>query len=443
MTKNESTENEGVVLPVVASTRPTATVVLNDPSTGKDGGITHASSSTTLDSDGGRGDHQEASTPEDGDDNDDATVLPVNRPSIRQVPIHDNTEEAVSLSSSSSLRKRDSSSNLKSMGGSEQNHTTDRNMIPILFDSDNWSKLMGTDKDDGEKNKSNNEGSSHSNTSATLSESEEFGENFGKKSRSSSPERSSRTYDKSHSSTSLGSSTTTSDAPNTMSSSLSLSAIRPPTDVSSTIHRSPSMPLLLLPSPDCGNDMDPDDFLLQLITALYPNVKLQVKSALKLESYFPTISEEQMAGYNTELVQIARSNDVTALQEYYKTHGRESLNCFNRFGEGLLNMACRRGFTDMVQFLLSAGIHLPVRVRDDGGRTPLHDACWYPEPQLDVCTMIIQQDPSLLLVADKRGYTPFQYARKSDWLVWRKFLVQNLDQVRILGSDPDIIARFS
>lgn len=302
---------------------------------------------------------------------------------------------------------------------------------------------MGTDKDDGEKNKSNNEGSSHSNTSATLSESEEFGENFGKKSRSSSPERSSRTYDKSHSSTSLGSSTTTSDAPTTMSSSLSLSAIRPPTDVSSTMHRSPSMPLLLLPSPDCGNDMDPDDFLLQLITALYPNVKLQVKSALKLESYFPTIREEQMAGYNTELVQIARSNDVTALQEYYKTHGRESLNCFNRFGEGLLNMACRRGFTDMVQFLLSAGIHLPVRVRDDGGRTPLHDACWYPEPQLDVCTMIIQQDPSLLLVADKRGYTPFQYARKSDWLVWRKFLVQNLDQVRILGSNPDIVARFS
>lgn len=150
-----------------------------------------------------------------------------------------------------------------------------------------------------------------------------------------------------------------------------------------------------------------------------------------------------MSRYNTEIVQIARSNDIAALQEYYKKHGRESLNCYNRFGEGLLNMACRRGFSQMVQFLLSPEIHLQARVRDDGGRTPLHDACWYPEPQLEVCTMIIQQDPSLLLVADKRGYTPFQYARKSDWLVWRKFLVQNLDQIRILGSNPDIIERFS
>jgi Ankyrin repeats (3 copies) len=322
--------------------------------------------------------------------------------------------------SSSTLRKRDSSSNLKSMGGEE-----DESLVPIVFDSENWSKIM------------NDEGSSHSNTSTTLSESES-GESSGKKSRPSSPERT-RKYNNSSSSTSLNSNENSSEP---HMSPLSLKAIRKPSTLS-TLHRSPSLPLLLLPSPDCGNDMDPDEFLLQLITALYPNMQLKVKSALKLESYFPSILEEQMSRYNTEIVQIARSNDVTALQEYYQKHGRESLNCYNRFGEGLLNMACRRGFTKMVQFLLSPEIHLQVRVRDDGGRTPLHDACWYPEPQLDVCTMIIQQDPSLLLVADKRGYTPFQYARKSDWLVWRKFLVQNLDQIRILGSNPDIVERFS
>jgi ankyrin repeat protein len=325
--------------------------------------------------------------------------------------------------SSSTLRKRDSSSNLKSMGDDDAVY------VPIVFDSDNWSKMM---------NHKSNESSSHSNTSTTLSESDS-GESSGKKSRSSSPERS-RTYNKSYSSTSLSSNENTSES--STLPLLTMAAIRKP-DTKATLHRSPSAPLLILPSPDSGNDMDPDEFLLQLITALYPNVHLKVKPALTLESYFPTIREDQMAGYNTEIVQITRSNDVTALQEYYKKHGRDSLNCYNRFGEGLLNMACRRGFTEMVQFLLSPDIDLQVRVRDDGGRTPLHDACWYPEPQLDVCTMIIQQDPSLLLVADKRGYTPFQYARKSDWLIWRKFLVQNLDQLRILGSNPDIVARFS
>ena len=326
--------------------------------------------------------------------------------------------------STSTLRKRDSSSNLKSMGAGEE-----AVFVPIVFDSDNWKKMMN--------DHSNTEDSCHSNTTTPLSGSDS-GESTGKKSRSSSPERS-RTYNKSQSSTSL---TSNESVPEPTIQPLTLAAIRKP-DTKSTLYRSPSSPLLLLPSPDSGNDMDPDEFLLQLITALYPNVQLKVKSALTLESYFPTIREDQMAGYNTEIVQIARSNDVTALREYYQKHGRDALNCYNRFGEGLLNMACRRGFTEMVQFLLSPDVQLQARVRDDGGRTPLHDACWYPEPQLDVCTMIIQQDPSLLLVADKRGYTPFQYARKSDWLIWRKFLVQNLDQLRLLGSNPDTIARFS
>ena len=327
--------------------------------------------------------------------------------------------------STSTLRKRDSSSNLKSMGAGEEAAV----FVPIVFDSDNWKKMMN--------DHSNTEDSCHSNTTTPLSGSDS-GESTGKKSRSSSPERS-RTYNKSQSSTSL---TSNESVPEPTIQPLTLAAIRKP-DTKSTLYRSPSSPLLLLPSPDSGNDMDPDEFLLQLITALYPNVQLKVKSALTLETYFPTIREDQMAGYNTEIVQIARSNDVTALREYYQKHGRDALNCYNRFGEGLLNMACRRGFTEMVQFLLSPDVQLQARVRDDGGRTPLHDACWYPEPQLDVCTMIIQQDPSLLLVADKRGYTPFQYARKSDWLIWRKFLVQNLEQLRLLGSNPDTIARFS
>ena len=96
----------------------------------------------------------------------------------------------------------------------------------------------------------------------------------------------------------------------------------------------------------------------------------------------------------------------------------------------------------MTKFLLSPEVDLNVRVRDDYGRTPLHDACWNPEPQLEICTLLLQRDPSLFLVADARGFTPFQYARKSDWNVWRQFLFDHREHLRPLAR-PDIASKFS
>jgi hypothetical protein len=198
-----------------------------------------------------------------------------------------------------------------------------------------------------------------------------------------------------------------------------------------------------LPAPDASNE-DPDDYLLLLLHAMFPQLKVQVKSSVDLNKYFPTPTEEQMSQYTTEVVNIVRMNDANAMEEYYQTHGRAALDCCNRFGEGLLNMACRRGFTETVKYLLSPPIQLNVRVRDDGGRTPLHDACWYPEPQLEVCTLILQQDPSLFLVADKRGYTPFQYARKSDWSIWRQFLYSNYEALyTFFATKPEVVETFS
>merc|ERR1712228_84592 len=117
-------------------------------------------------------------------------------------------------------------------------------------------------------------------------------------------------------------------------------------------------------------------------------------------------------------------------------------DCFNRFGEGLLNLTCRRGFSDSVAFLLSDRVNLNVRVRDDFGRTPLHDACWNPEPLIDICTKLMEKDPSLFLVTDKRGYTAFQYARKTDWPLWRKFLFDRRHLLAPIMSE-EIKSRFS
>jgi GAF domain-containing protein len=196
----------------------------------------------------------------------------------------------------------------------------------------------------------------------------------------------------------------------------------------------------LLPDPKT-KDVDPDEYLVQLVEALY-GVTLKVKPALDLEDYFHGITETQMSAYSMQVVSVTRENDVNKLIAFYQANGRQSLDCFNRFGEGLLNMTCRRGFKDSVHFLLSEPVSLNVRVRDDYGRTPMHDACWNPEPQLDICTWICEQDPSLFLIADKRGYTPFQYARQSDWHVWRQFLYDRRDLLEGLAR-PEIVGRFS
>lgn len=202
----------------------------------------------------------------------------------------------------------------------------------------------------------------------------------------------------------------------------------------------PLISLDQLPDPQISG-VDPDQYLVSLVNAL-TGADLKVKPANELENFFMTTTDVQMAAYNLEIVTACRENNVDKLKEFHRTRGRDCLDCFNRFGEGLLNMVCRRGFKEITAFLLSPEVQLSVRVRDDYGRTPLHDACWSPEPQLDICRWIMQQDPSLFLVADKRGYTPFQYARKSDWHIWRQFLFDNRDLLVSL-SQPDAATTFA
>ena len=197
---------------------------------------------------------------------------------------------------------------------------------------------------------------------------------------------------------------------------------------------------VILPDPKTEG-VDPDTYLAQLVDSLY-GTKLVLKTALELGSYFPQITDEQMNAYSMEVVSMARTNNTEGLKSIFLEKGREALDCFNRFGEGLLNLCCRRGFTKSVEFLLSEEVSLSVRIRDDFGRTPLHDACWNPEPQVDICDKIMKQDPSLFLITDKRGYTPFQYARSTDWQLWRQFL---LDRSHLLAplAQPEIRNHFS
>ena len=136
-------------------------------------------------------------------------------------------------------------------------------------------------------------------------------------------------------------------------------------------------------------------------------------------SFFTKPREKEIASYDMEMVDAIRSRDIDKLREFHKEG--KSLNACNRFGESLLHMCCRRGDTDLVKFLVEE-IGVRINVKDDFGRTPLHDACWTPTPNFEIVDSILKAtDTNLLLAADIRGHTPFDYARKEHWEAWLKF----------------------
>jgi hypothetical protein len=187
--------------------------------------------------------------------------------------------------------------------------------------------------------------------------------------------------------------------------------------------------------PDPTSNVSPDEFLLQLVRAQY-GVCLEVKPALSLSAFFSEVSEEQMASYTLQVVGAVRNNDLESLKKLQREG--QPLNCFNRFGESLLHMACRRGFESILEYLLEQP-DINLRIRDDTGRTPLHDACWNASPQLNICKWIIQRDPSLFLITDRRGCTAFQYARPQHWGIWRKFLFDNRECLEAL-TKPEMLS---
>lgn len=190
--------------------------------------------------------------------------------------------------------------------------------------------------------------------------------------------------------------------------------------------------------PDVHQNVDPDVFLAQLLQAQY-GFSLKTKDALSMkDDFFPQVTEDQIAAYDMKLVAACRENDVDTVKALVSLDG-QSAECCNRFGESLLHMACRRGFKDMVDYFLT-DIKLSVRICDDCGRTPLHDACWNPHPQLEILQWLIEKDPCLLLLADKRGSTPFQYARPQDWPTWRQFLLDNRRCFDALKDCKDIFS---
>jgi hypothetical protein len=145
--------------------------------------------------------------------------------------------------------------------------------------------------------------------------------------------------------------------------------------------------------------------------------------ASDLDDYFVGVTPDRVKCYSTDIISAIQTSDVKTLKKMHFEEKR-NLDCCNKFGESVLHTACRRGLPDVVDFLINEA-KVDLRVRDDYGRTPMHDACWTAEPNLPLIKFLVAEWPDLLFVADKRGFTPLQYVRNTHYATWCDFMNEN------------------
>jgi len=152
-----------------------------------------------------------------------------------------------------------------------------------------------------------------------------------------------------------------------------------------------------------------------------------IKPTIEMPNDFFIQCEEM---YIQEAVDAVRSNDVDTLRQL--AAAGTNLQCGNRFGETLIHLACRRSHQDVVSFLIKeAGVS--IKVRDDYGRTPLHDACWRCTVDLELMDLLLDSCPELLMLSDKRGHTPLDYSRREHWDVLIPYLMERKDKFRSIN----------
>lgn len=94
----------------------------------------------------------------------------------------------------------------------------------------------------------------------------------------------------------------------------------------------------------------------------------------------------------------------------------------------------------MVRFMIErVGSRVDV-IRDDYHRTPLHDAFWTSEANPTVIDYLLRQPnvAEMLLLKDKRGFTPLDYARREDRTRWIQFLRER-KHLLVFGIHSDIV----
>ena len=158
--------------------------------------------------------------------------------------------------------------------------------------------------------------------------------------------------------------------------------------------------------------MRPQEYILSIS-------KAKTVRSSELVNFFHKYSQTEVEAYGMDVTSAVRSRDLNKLKALHEEG--QLLQCSNRFGESILHMACRQGNFEMVQYLINEG-NVSIRIKDDFGRTPMHDAFWSAAPNFDLVDFLIEICPSLLYISDVRGHSPLQYVRKEHESSWTPFL---------------------
>ena len=159
-------------------------------------------------------------------------------------------------------------------------------------------------------------------------------------------------------------------------------------------------------------------------------VTIFLNNLMRFSQFSGTIScllqQHQMLSYGLAFTDAIRTSNLQRAKSFLFEKGLNPNAC-NKFGESVVHVVCRRGNHTMLQLLLEAGCS--VQVCDDFGRTPLHDACWTSEPNFELISMLLDQDPWLLSLKDRRGTTPLGYVKyDSHCRLWREYLLKVADK---------------
>ena len=121
--------------------------------------------------------------------------------------------------------------------------------------------------------------------------------------------------------------------------------------------------------------------------------KNRVVRSAELKNFFYTFSESEIEAYGSAVISSIGSSNLEQVERLHKEG--QTFQCSNRFCESIMHMACRQGSYKVVDFLLKQA-KVSLRIKDDYGRTPLHDAFWSTSPNFELVNLLLEECPSLI-----------------------------------------------
>ena len=175
-------------------------------------------------------------------------------------------------------------------------------------------------------------------------------------------------------------------------------------------------------------DTKPQDYLAETLKSSGLSFDMV---AVDDKSFLP-ITPENVKAYNIT-AQAAREENLAALDKFHKDG--VSLQGCNNYGESIVHIVCRRGSSSIFQYLLNQA-KVSMRVRDDFGRTPLHDAAWTDKPNFELVHQLLLDSPDFLFAKDKRGHLALSYVPHQRWAEWCLFLEMHPEHVQAAIESP-------